>query len=127
MSISFAERGGAKGYQVRVTRNGRQYSKFFSARVRGAKKRAQEYEQELLEELGPPKSSKGKRRPVRTNTGIRYISETTGKYGTPCFRVTFRQANGHWASRDVSIAMHRRTKALRLAKQIHRERHVAEA
>ena len=124
MAISFADRGGTKGYQVRVTRNGKQYTKFFNASERGAKKRAQEYEQELLEMLGPPSKGSGTKRPVRTNTGIRYITETTGKYGTACFRVTFRQENGHWASRDVSIDQHGRTEALKIAKQIHRENHI---
>ncbi len=124
MAISFADRGGTKGYQVRITRNGKQYSKFFNAKKRGAKKRAEEYEQQLLEMLGPPTTTSGAKRPVRTNTGIRYITESTGKYGTACFRVTFREENGHWASRDVSIDHHGRTAALRIAKQIHRDRHV---
>ena len=124
MTISYADRGGSKGYQVRITRNGQQYTKFFSAKVKGAKKQAQIYESQLLDLLGPAPSGRGRKRPVRTNTGIRYITETTGKYGTDCYRVTFREANGHWASRDVSIAQHGRTKALSIAKQMHRERHV---
>ena len=124
MTISYANRGGSKGYQVRVTRNGQQYTKFFSSKTKGAKKLAQDYERQLLDLLGPATSGKGKKRPVRTNTGIRYITETTGKYGTACFRVTFREETGHWASRDVSIDQHGRTKALRIAKQIHKDRHV---
>ena len=124
MTISYADRGGSKGYQVRITRNGKQYSKFFNTKEKGAKKRAQEYERELLEMLGPAASGRGKKRPIRTNTGMRYITETTGKYGTDCFRVTFREEDGHWASRDVSIEQHGRTKALRIAKQIHRDRHI---
>lgn len=125
MSISYADRGGTKGYQVRVMRNGKQYTKFFNARERGAKKKAQEYERQLLELLGTPANAgRGKKRPVRTNTGIRNISEGIGKYGTPCFRATFRKADGHWASLDVSIEKHGRTKALQIAKQIRRERHV---
>lgn len=124
MTISYATRSGAKGYQVRVTRNGKQYSKFFSARKRGARKQAQEYEKQLLEMLGPPNSTRGRKREVRTNTGIRYITETVGKHGTACFRVTFRQANGHWGSRDVSIEKHGRTAAMKIARQIHREKHI---
>lgn len=125
MTISYADRGGTKGYQVRVTRNGVQHTKFFNAKQRGAKKRAQEYEQQLLEILGPAvNATRGKKRPVKTNTGMRYISETVGKYGTPCFRATFRREDGRWVARDVSIAEHGRTKALRIAKQIHRERHI---
>ena len=124
MAISYADRGGTKGYQVRVTRNGKQYTKFFNARQRGAKKRAEAYEAELIEMLGPAPVGRGKRRPVRTNTGIRYVTETVGKYGTACFRVTFREESGHWASREVSIDKHGRTRALGIAKQIHKDRHI---
>ncbi len=124
MSISFADRGGSKGYQVRVTRNGKQYSKFFNANQRGAKKQAEEYERQLLEMLGPPSKGRGRKRPVRTNTGMRYISETIGKYGTSCFRVTYREESGNWASRDISIDHNGRAAALRRAKEIHRLRHV---
>jgi hypothetical protein len=125
MTISYADRGGTKGYQVRITRNGKQYTKFFNSKERGARKRAQEYERKLIEILGPSvNATRGKKREVRTNTGVRYISETVGKYGTPCIRVTFRQANGNWASRDVSIEVHGRTKALQIAKRLRKEKHV---
>ena len=124
VSISYADRGGAKGYQVRVTRNGKQYAKFFNVKEKGARKKAKEYERQLLELLGPPRSQVGDERPVRTNTGIRHISEATGKYGTKCFRVSFRQKDGKWTSRDVSIDFHGRDKAMRIAKKIHRDRHV---
>lgn len=125
MAISYADRGGTVGYQVRVTRNGKQYTKFFNAKKKGAKKAAHNYEKELLQLLGPATNSqKGKKRSVRTNTGIRYITETVGKYGTSCFRVTFRDESGRWASRDVSIDHHGRTKALKIAKQIHKEKHI---
>jgi len=125
MTVSYAERGGSTGYQVRVTRNGKQYTRFFNARERGAKKRAREYERELLKILGPPTNAgRGKKRPVRTNTGVRYITETTGKYETPCFRVSFRRETGHWGSRDVSICRHGRTAAMRIAKHLHHKLHV---
>jgi hypothetical protein len=124
MTVSYATRGGTKGYQVRVTRDGNQYTKFFNAKKRGAKTQAQEYEQQLLEMLESPKAGKGKKRSVRTNTGIRYITETTGKSGVICFRVTFREENGHWGSRDVSIGKHGRTGAMKIAKRIHRENHI---
>lgn len=125
MTVSYAERGGSKGYQVRVTRNGKQYTRFFSAKQRSAKKQAQEYERQLLEMLGPPTNAgRGKKRPVRTNTGVRYITETTGKCGRPCFRVSFRRESGYWGSRDISIEKHGRTAALKIAKEIRVKLHV---
>jgi hypothetical protein len=124
MAISYAERGGTKGYQVRVTRDGKQYAKFFNSKNKGAKKQASEYEHDLLELLGTPNTAKGSKRSIRTNTGIRNISEVIGKYGTPSFRTRFRKENGKWAARDVSIKEHGRTKALKIAKKIHRENHI---
>lgn len=123
MGISYADRGGTKGYQVRVMRNGKQYSKFFNARERGAKKKAEAYEKKLLKMLGPIRSDKGDKRPVRTNTGIRYISDAVGKYGTDCIRVTYRGEDGRWGSRDISVEKHGRDKAIRMAKKFHREFH----
>ncbi len=123
MSISFADRNGVTGYQVRVTRNKKQYSKFFSSKIKGAKKLAKEYENELIKKLGPPVFNQIKQFPVRTNTGFRYISETINTNGKPSFRILIRNSEGRWKATDVSIEKYGKEKALKKAKQIVKERH----
>ena len=112
MSISLAERNGCEGYQVRVMRDGVSYSKFFR-KTRGAKKAALEYEQQLLEELGPPATQIGRQRSQRKNRGL-WESETKGGYYV-C--ASSRYPNGQPKTIMVSIAKHGKREAYRIARQ----------
>jgi hypothetical protein len=112
MSISLADRNGCEGYQVRVTRNGKCYSKFFK-KVRGAKKAAVAYEKKLLEELGPPQTQIGAVRSKRKNRGL-WESESNG---IPYVCASSRYPNGSPKTIMVSIRKHGKMKAFQLARK----------
>lgn len=115
------------GHQVRVMRQGRTYTKFFSFRDHGkraALRKARAYERALLERLPPPTTCAGRRKPVRTNTGRRYISRSIAASGLPCFRIKFRSASGHWDETSVSIAKHGVRRGMQLAREAFQRLHV---
>lgn len=117
MSISLADRNGCEGYQVRVTRNGRCYSKFFR-KVRGAKKAAVEYEQDLLQRLGPPKSQVGS---VRSRRKVnRGLWESVIK-GNPYVCASSRYPNGTPKTIMVSVRKHGKYMAYEIARKKKRQ------
>ena len=121
MAISRMEHG----YQVRVMRQGRLYSRFFKR-----KRDAQKFERDLKRVLGPPTSQKGWiRGPRKTTTGIPRIVERTfrrkGRTPVEVFIVYWRTPDGKPRYSTVSIRKHGREKALRLAKRIKREKDAA--
>ncbi len=98
MSISRIDCKNTHGYQVRIVRRGKEYSKLFSDRVHGGKDKAlakaQAYEKELLAKLPP--LSREKTKPQRNNTsGILGVSRSFMKYrgkgsGGYYWQTTFR-------------------------------------
>lgn len=100
------------GYQVRVMRNGKQYSKFFK-RGRGAKQNAIAYERELLDRLGPPKSQIGRTRSRSVNRGL-WESEVKGGWFV-C--ASSRTPEGKPKTIMVSIRKHGKRAAYRIARE----------
>ena len=121
MSISMAYYTGKLGYQVRVTRDGKTNTKYFTS-----KRKARQYERELLEELGPVPSRKGiPRKSPPTNTGIkrivRRIVRRAGRQTSHVYTVYWRTADGQPRHSDISIDHWGRKKALNMAKRKKRE------
>jgi hypothetical protein len=117
MSISLADRNGCEGYQVRVTRNGKCYSKFFR-KTRGAKKAATEYEAKLLKKLGPRKSQVGSVRSRRkVNRGL-WESDIKGN---PYVCASSRYPNGTPKTIMVSVRKHGKVKAYEIARKKKRQ------
>ena len=121
MSISAIQSGKKKRYLVRVTRRGKQYSKTF-----GSKREAVQYEKELLEKLGPPKSQKGipKNTPA-PNTGIKRIVKRkfkrAGRNPVNVYTVYWRTPQGDPRYSNISIDYWGEKKALAMAKKKKRE------
>ena len=121
MSITEREYGGKKRYQVRVMRDGKTHSRVFTNR-----RKARFYERQLLEELGPPASQKGKpKKKAAPNTGIkrivRRLFKRQGRNPVEVYTVYYRTADGLPRYANISIRRWGERKALALAKRKKRE------
>ena len=122
MSISVIQSGKKKRYLVRVTRRGKQHSKTFTT-----KREAIQFEQELLEKLGPPKSQKGipKNTPAPKGTGIKRIVKRKfkrrGRNAVNVYTVYWRTPEGEPRYTNISIDYWGEKKALSMAKKKKRE------
>ena len=122
MSISVIESGKTKRYLVRVTRRGKQYSKTFATKREGL-----QFEKELLERLGPPKSQKGvpKNTAAPKNTGIKRVVKRKfkrrGRNPVNVYTVYWRTQEGEPRYTNISIDYWGEKKALAMAKKKKRE------
>ncbi len=121
MAITELLNGTKMRYLVRVMRNGKLYSRTFSSR-----RAAQKYERELKSVLGPPKSQKGKPKPVPApNTGIKRIVRRTferaGRNPVDVYTVYWRTPKGAPRYSNISIEYWGEKKALALAKRKKKE------
>ena len=121
MAITELTSGGKPRYLVRVMRRGKLYSRTFTG-----KRAAQKYEKELKTVLGPPKSQKGKPKPVPApNTGIKRIVRRTfkrsGRNPVDVFTVYWRTPDGAPRYSNISIDHWGEKKAFALAKKKKRE------
>jgi hypothetical protein len=122
MSISVIQSGKKKRYLVRVTRRGKQHAKMFAR-----KRDAVQFENELLKNLGPPKSQKGvpKNTPAPKSTGIKRIVKRKfkrhGRKPVNVYTVYWRTPQGEPRYTNISIDVWGAKKALALAKKKKRE------
>ena len=122
MAISIVnDSGHRRGYQVRVQRCGTMHTKYFTNR-----KKAEAYERQLKEKLGPIASQKGKPKPTEVpNTGIkrivRRVVQRSGRNPVEVYIVYWRTPVGEPRQSNVSIDYWGAEKALRLAKKKKRE------
>jgi hypothetical protein len=113
------------GYQVRVTRKGVCSSKFFRL-----KQDAQKYERELLRQLGPVESQKGKPKQsaklpnTRTKRIVKRQSYRNGRE-TDVYVVYWWTPDGQPRESSVSIKLWGQQKAFERAKAIKREKDAA--
>ena len=123
MSISVHDRqNGKKGYQVRVMRRGKLYTKYFTS-----KRQAEAYQRELLASLPAIKSQKGVPKSTKPpNTGIKRIVKRTfqraGRNPVNVFTVYWRTPQGAPRYSNISIDHWGEKKALQLAKRKRREK-----
>lgn len=122
MAISIVnDNGHRRGYQVRVQRRGKMYTRYFTNR-----KKAEAYERQLKAQLGPIVSQKGKPKPTKPpNTGIKRIVrrffQRNGRNPVEVYTVYWRTPDGEPRQSNVSIDYWGAEKALRLAKKKKRE------
>ena len=122
MAISIVnDSGHRRGYQVRVQRRGTMHTKYFTNR-----KKAEAYERQLKEKLGPIASQKGKPKPTKApNTGIkrivRRVFQRSGRNSVEVYTVYWRTPVGEPRQTNVSIDYWGAEKALRLARKKKRE------
>ncbi len=122
MAISIVnDNGHRRGYQVRVQRRGKMHTKYFTNR-----KRAEAYERQLKQILGPIASQKGKPKPTKApNTGIkrivRRVFQRNGRNPVDVYTIYWRTPDGEPRQSNVSIDYWGEEKAFRLAKKKKRE------
>jgi hypothetical protein len=122
MAISIVnDNGHRRGYQVRVQRRGKMHTKYFTNR-----KRAEAYERQLKQILGPIASQKGKPKPTKApNTGIkrivRRVFQRNGRNPVDVYTIYWRTPDGEPRQSNVSIDYWGAEKAFRLAKKKKRE------
>jgi hypothetical protein len=122
MSISVIQSGKKRRYLVRVTRRGKQHSKTFAS-----KREANQFEKQLLDKLGPPKSQKGipKNTPAPKGTGIKRIVkrkfQRRGRNPVNVYTVYWRTPEGEPRYTNISIDYWGEKEALTLAKKKKRE------
>jgi hypothetical protein len=121
MAITALDSGIKTRYLVRVMRRGKLYSRTFTS-----KRAAQKYERELKSVLGPPRSQKGKPKPVPTpNTGVKRIVRRTfqrsGRNPVDVYTVYWRTPNGAPRYSNISIDHWGEKKAFALAKKKKKE------
>lgn len=127
MSISYYEDGNYWRYQVRVCRHGKKYSKAFNCADghKKALKKAEQYERKLLSFLDtPPLSSAGRKKNFTPGATFDCRFETDKRWGTVYAVVSYRRADGVWKTARKAVAKHGIEKAVELAQQMARERHV---
>jgi len=120
-------------WNVRVQKNGKSYSKLFSDRKCGGKRKAQkearQYRDELFEKLAQiPTKPRGQRivyRDVRNTTGVLGVSRKAKKspYGTisEVYSVSWRPAPGVQKGTSFSIRKYGEKKAFKLAVALRRK------
>ncbi len=121
MAITELNTGSKPRYLVRIMRRGKLYSRTFTSR-----RAAQKYEKELKSVLGPPKSQKGKPKPVPApNTGVKRIVRRTfqrsGRNPVDVFTVYWRTPDGAPRYSNISIDHWGEKKAFAIAKRKKRE------
>lgn len=121
MAITELNSGNKPRYLVRVMRRGKLYSRTFTS-----KRAAQKYERELKSVLGPPKSQKGKPKPVPApNTGVKRIVRRTfqraGRNPVDVYTVYWRTPEGAPRYSNISIDHWGEKKAFALAKKKKKE------
>ncbi|MFW5883065.1 MAG: AP2 domain-containing protein [Verrucomicrobiota bacterium] len=125
--ISRIDSGSTHGWFVRGYRNGKTYSKLFSDRKCGGKRKAldmaREYRDQLLEELSKiPSKPRGRRlvyRDARNTTGVLGVCRTSKKSanGTvnDCYSVSWRPEPGVQKCTSFSIRKYGEEKAFQMA------------
>ena len=121
MAITELSSGSKPRYLVRVMRRGKLHSRTFTS-----KRAAQKYERELKSVLGPPKSQKGKPKPVPApNTGVKRIVrrkfQRAGRSPVDVYTVYWRTPEGAPRYSNISIDHWGEKKAFALAKRKKKE------